>query len=553
VRALLRAWRVNPALERWQDPLLLWLAAAIGGTAMACVTGTAVLWAAGVQAERAGHGMVRALLDADGHPIFHWPLLVFIACWSANWASGIALVLPSMGLLKRATRRHLARRLRELFLFTLVLVGWAIAAFLPLPWQASLPLCLMGLALVTWSAMRFGAAVASLFPLTLALIASAAFISGHGPLRARPDDPVAALWTFILVISVIGMLIASLLAERDAAHRRQAVSENRYRVLFEASPRPQWVYDLETLRILMVNEAALRLYGYSRSEFANLSVRALDTEAASEATRPQHFSTSWDEGERQHLKQDGRIIQVELHPEPVEFDGRPARLVFCDDLSDRNRLRGALLNASDRAERQLGRELHDGLGQDLVAMSLIARAECVRLNKGGAPAPQTLALIESIALRAVENCRGIARGLSALAESGGDLYAALQRLPDRFRHDGPPIITVTIDAGAPLALAEGVQDHIFRIAQEALTNAVKHAMADRIDLMLRVEETCVRLTVHDDGIGLPPDLASNIGLGRASMRHRASAIGATLYLTNSIGRGTDVLLECPQCAGAAQP
>jgi len=86
-------------------------------------------------------------------------------------------------------------------------------------------------------------------------------------------------------------------------------------------------------------------------------------------------ATETDEGEHRHRARNGTIIEVELHAELIEFDGRPARLVFSDDLTDRNRMRGALLDAADRAERQLGRELHDGLGQDLVALSLIARAE----------------------------------------------------------------------------------------------------------------------------------------------------------------------------------
>ncbi|MGC1521018.1 MAG: ATP-binding protein [Steroidobacteraceae bacterium] len=552
VCALLGVWRVNPALERWQDPLLLWLAAAIGATAMSCVAATAVLAAAGFQVDRAGHGLARALLDANGHPIFRWPLLVFAACWSANWTSGIALVVPALRLLNGATWKTLRRRFREMLVMTLILVGWAIAALLPLPWFASLPLCLVALVLVTWSAIRFGAAVASLIPLALALIESAAFIAGRGPLQARPQDAIWAVWTFILIISLLGMLITSLLAERDAAHRRQAVSEVRYRVLFESSPRPLWVYDPTNLRILMVNEAAVRLYGYSREEFSALGVRHLDAREALSTTGPLGLATDPDEGEHRHRTRSGAIIEVELHSELIEFDDRPARLVFSNDLTDRNRLRGALLDAADHAERQLGRELHDGLGQDLVALSLIARAETDRVSKGGAPELKALALIESVALRAVENCRGIAGGLSALTETGGDLYAALRRLPVRFRHDGPPAITVTTEGDAPLALPEGAQDHIFRVAQEALTNAVKHSGARRIDVFLGVTQAAIKLTVRDDGIGLLPSSAQSGGLGRASMRHRASAIGARLSVSSAIGGGTEVRLDCPQHAKARE-
>jgi PAS domain S-box-containing protein len=344
------------------------------------------------------------------------------------------------------------------------------------------------------------------------------------------------------------MLITSLLAERDAAYRRQALSELRYRVLFDSSPRPLWVDDPASLRILMVNDAAVRLYGYSREEFTRLNVWALDAGSGVSTTQPHMTAPQPDKGERRHRTRSGAILEVELHVEFIEFDGRPARLVFSDDMTDRNRLRGALLDAADHAERQLGRELHDGLGQDLVALSLIARAETDRIRRGGAPKVESLALIESLALRAVKNCRGITRGLSALTETGGDLYGALRRLPDRFRHAGPPLIRVTIEEHAPLRLPESAQDHIFRIAQEALTNAVKHAAAGGVEIGLRATDAAVRLTVRDDGIGLPPGEAQKGGLGLASMRHRASAIGGLLSISSRIGGGTEVRLDCPQGA-----
>jgi len=152
---------------------------------------------------------------------------------------------------------------------------------------------------------------------------------------------------------------------------------------------------------------------------------------------PNMAATETDEGEHRHRARNGTIIEVELHAELIEFDGRPARLVFSDDLTDRNRMRGALLDAADRAERQLGRELHDGLGQDLVALSLIARAETDRMKRGGAPELDSLALIESLALRAVKNCRGITRGLSALTETGGICTARCAGCPTGFGTKGP--------------------------------------------------------------------------------------------------------------------
>lgn len=543
---LLRAWRVNVSIERWQDPLLLWFAAALGATVMAGVAGTAVIAAAGMQAQRVGPGLLRNFVDAQGRPIYGMPLFWLIACWWANWTSGVALVVPVVQQLNRATWRSLAHRPLDLLVVALSLVGWGFAAFAPLPWVASLPLCLVALVLVAWAAIRFGSSGASFIPLVLALIETVAFITGRGPLQARPQEAIVAVWTFVTIVALLGMLITSLLAERNTAARRQGASEARYRVLFEASPRALWVHDQASQRILMVNDAAVKIYGYDRAQFQDLLVRDLEADDASAWRQIDGVPAQQDEGDHRHRTRSGEIIEVELHAEPIEFDGRPARLVFSDDVTDRNRLRGALLDAADEAERQLGRELHDGLCQDLVALSLIAHSEKARLKNGGTPDPKGLDLIESVALQAIENCRAIARGLSALAETGGDLRDALRRLPNRFRHQGPPIITATIRGEAPLALPEGARDHIFRVAQEALTNAVKHANAQRIEIVLEVSEKAVILTVRDDGRGLPHESPPNGGLGRASMRHRAAAIGAQLYVSGVRGGGTEVRLECPQ-------
>jgi signal transduction histidine kinase len=110
----------------------------------------------------------------------------------------------------------------------------------------------------------------------------------------------------------------------------------------------------------------------------------------------------------------------------------------------------------------------------------------------------------------------------------------------------PPRNGYSPESDARLALPESAQDHIFRIAQEALTNALKHSGAGHIDILLRVTEAAIKLTVRDDGIGLPSSSAYDGGLGRASMRHRASAIGALLSVSSTIGGGTEVRLDCPQ-------
>lgn len=546
MRALLRIWRVNLSLDRWHDPLLLWLAAACGAVVLASVASTIVLLAAGLQPQRLGPGVARAMIDAHGVPIISKPLLRLAACWWANWTSGVALVVPTLRLLNRANWPALGHRLRELILIALSLVAWGIGDFAPLPWVACVPLSIFALALVTWSAIRFGGSLAALIPLALALISSAAFIEDRGPLHGQPDEAILFVWTFITVVSVLAMLITSLLAERDAAARRQAASEARYRALFELNPQPLWVHDPKTLHILMVNEAAVQHYGYTREQFSELRVPDLEAHDVPELKAGSAAEAAFDGREHLCRTRDGTLINVELRAEPIEFDGRQLALVYSYDVTDRNRLRSAYLDASDLAARRLGHDLHDGLGQELVALSLMISAERTRVERGEVPSIETLDQIDDVAKRAVIACRTIAHGLSALAETGGHLPGALQKLVERFGGDGAPAISVVIENEAALALSQAARDHVYRIAQEALANVVKHARARHVDLRLIVTPASVVLTMRDDGVGLSQDSLNSSGLGLVSMRHRASAIGARLTVTSLPGGGTEVRLDCPQ-------
>ena len=348
------------------------------------------------------------------------------------------------------------------------------------------------------------------------------------------------------MIAVLGQLITALLAERNTAARRQAASEARYRALFDSNPQPLWVQDPATLRILMANDAAVRHYGYTRQEFTGLL--ATDLEAHDEPGNEDR--TLSDPNERMHLTRDGTLMTVELHSHPIEFDDRDAELMFSYDVTDRNRLRSALIYATDRAARKLGQELHDGLGQELVGLSLITRSQSARVGLGEAPDAGVLGMIDNIAQRAVLACRNIAHGLSALTDTGGNLAGALEKLPERFATEGGPAIRVVARNEVELTLPDAALDHIYRIAQEALANSLKHSRAGHVDIELDVTDTRADLTIRDDGVGLSRTAAQSRGLGLSSMRYRAAAIGARLYMVSTVGGGTEVRLECPQGVAA---
>jgi len=149
------------------------------------------------------------------------------------------------------------------------------------------------------------------------------------------------------------------LVERQRAEASVRASERDYRLLFENNPNPMWVFDVETLRFLAVNDAAVRNYGYSSDEFLEMTIE--DIRPAAELDQLRAIVASSDPSQRdalslvgiwQHRRKDGTIIDVEVTSHSHQFDGRPARVVLALDVSERVRNEAAL-RASELRYREL--------------------------------------------------------------------------------------------------------------------------------------------------------------------------------------------------------
>lgn len=544
--ALLRRSRFNPAIERWRDPPVLWASAAIGGLCISSAYAASFLLTAWLDPANLRPAYAAITLDASGHVTLSNELFHLAIRWWVNVTSGVALLVPCIYGCTRAGRRQISAGRAELLAMSLIFAAWLII-YLTLGSPATRqPLALVALLLVAWSAIRFGPGPTSFTTLVITFTVTAGYLLSLGPVHMRTASTIVNVWTFILMIAVLGQLMTALLAERNTSARRQAASETRYRALFDSNPQPLWVQDPATRRILMANDAAVRHYGYTREEFTGLS--ATDLDAGGKANKEDGALSGVNE--HLHRTHAGALITVELRSHPIEFDGQDAELVFSYDVTDRNRLRSALINATDRAARTLGQELHDGLGQELVGLALITRSQSARIERGETPDADALGMMDHIAQRAVLACRNIAHGLSALTETGGNLAGALQKLPERFSAEGGPAISVVARNEAELLLPDDALDHVYRIAQEALSNALKHARARHVDIRLDVTNTHAVLTIRDDGVGLSRTAAPGSGLGLSSMRYRAAAIGGRLFVTSPAEGGTEVRLECPQHAAA---
>ncbi|HUO96212.1 MAG TPA: PAS domain-containing protein [Steroidobacteraceae bacterium] len=218
------------------------------------------------------------------------------------------------------------------------------------------------------------------------------------------------------------------------------------------------------------------------------------------------------------------------------------------DVTERRRLEAALHEATIHEQRRLGYDLHDGLGQELTGLSLLASSLARRHAADNPELAAQLGTLAEIAAHAIITCKNIARGLAPIDEARQGLAEALRRLAEDFPDPNDEVAIEFVATGAaPIGIPLEACNHLYRIAQEALANAVRHSGASTVRIELRSGPDLLRLRISDDGRGFVEGHEAP-GMGLRTIRHRALAIGGRLSIAPGRLGGTVVSCECPNRA-----
>jgi signal transduction histidine kinase len=229
---------------------------------------------------------------------------------------------------------------------------------------------------------------------------------------------------------------------------------------------------------------------------------------------------------------------IALHRE-MEERVRQRTVALTEEIAERERLEKAVLGITERERRAIGHDLHDGLSQHLTGTALVAQALGSRLASSSPQDSAEVKKIVGLIEQGIEQTRSLAKGL-LLAEIERDgLVSALQELATTARKQFRVDCEFTCDGAVSLDEG-GTATHLYRIAEEATRNAIRHGRASKVALGLSLEQGGVVLTVRDNGSGLPPPHARRQGLGMRIMAHRALMIGATLAAEAQAEGGTCV-------------
>ena len=525
---LLRRARFDPTFGRAQDVPIFIFATALG-MAVAPTVGVA--------------GFSLAGFPYPASAIVHW------SRWWSNVAAGVVMVGP---VLIAISRQGFVRFMERWLAGTAWIVGvgvcCAIIVWTPGPAGRSM-IIMFALLLVVVGSIRFGLVVSMLGSMAISFTTAAGFDFGFGLFGQFDELPGRlTLFTFGATLNAVSLLIAALLAERDAVGLERLQAERRYAHIFNGSPQAVWVHDPSTLRFLLVNDAALQLYGWQRGEFLAMTVCALAPAGEAAILPPASLHTTGSSTrvapfEARHVTRDGRVVEVDVWMRSIVLGGRAAALVFALDVSERRASGRALIDGLAAEQQRIAGEIHDGLGQELTGLSLSLRALATRAQRSSQPLATELDELAKLATHCIESSQRMVQGLSPLSDAGGNLEKALQGLARRASMSGTPV-RFRLRGTPPSAARGAASDHFYRIAQEAVQNALKHADATAIDIELWIDRSAVGLAVVDDGRGLPSGIL-HTGLGMRTMQFRASAIGGSLSIESPSGGGTAVRCEVP--------
>lgn len=350
--------------------------------------------------------------------------------------------------------------------------------------------------------------------------------------------------------------------ERLRAEAALRESEHRFRELAESVNQIFWVLDPNTDELFYVSPAWSRMIGVPASQLVRnrerwrMFIHPDDRERIDEEFQSKARHGEYDVIYRV-VRPDGVIRWIHDVAVAVrEETGAVRRIIgVAEDITDRRALEREIADAATHEQQRLSRDLHDSIGQELTGLSLMAAKLTQRLRRERASEAEAAATLVAGLQRTLQQVRRIARGLAPMSIETGGLSVALAQLAEQTRFAGTTDCVFHSDR--PVTLQDpGVAAHLYRIAQEAVSNAVKHAQATTITITLSAAGGICELTVEDDGVGLDERQLSPVdGMGMRMMRYRANLIGARFRAVRIDSGGTRIICQVPlgRQSAAARP
>jgi PAS domain S-box-containing protein len=374
----------------------------------------------------------------------------------------------------------------------------------------------------------------------------------HAPVPESERDREIA--TLRQELAATRQYLQSIIEEKQTANQ-EALFKNQQFVekLANTLPCLLYLYDLVEHRHLYTNGYCAAILGYPFAEAPGEQCPLV-----TESFHPHDLGRIRLARQRSLQARDGEVVQAEFRVRHASGDwrwfhswdtvfardeeGRPRQILgLAQDVTEQRYVEQEILEIIAREQRRTGQELHDTVGQELTGLGMMADALTQRLASRADGSKELAGKIRDGLERVHAQVRSLSRGLVPVQVDAEGLRAALEDLAARTSEQ--PGITCAFHCPQKVLVSEpDTATHLFRIAQEAVANALRHSQAHHIHIGLARDDGMVTLSVRDDGAGLPDNLERNQGLGMRLMQFRANLIGATISFGPAPGPGT--LVTC---------
>ena len=298
------------------------------------------------------------------------------------------------------------------------------------------------------------------------------------------------------------------------------------------------------------NAAAERIFGYSAREIVGRSSKVLLPpdrpnelrqllERVRRGERITHFETV-------RLRKDRKPLTLSMHVSPIR-NGRGQIVgasTIARDITAEREMETRIMEISEQERQNLGRDLHDGLGQHLGGIELLCRSLAWSLNKAKRAEARTAELLVTQVQEALEQTRSLARGLTPVMDKPNGLMVAMESLSTTVR--GLYRVRCLFRCDEPVLVHDHAMSvHLFRIAQESVANALRHGEARRVEMVLAQKGGQVVLQIRDNGKGLASEARESSGMGLRIMKYRASVLQGSIRWERATPRGVVVTCKAP--------
>lgn len=304
-------------------------------------------------------------------------------------------------------------------------------------------------------------------------------------------------------------------------------------------------------RIDSFNRAAEKMFGYAAAEVVGRNVSILMPSPDHER-HDSYLANYLRTGEAKIIgigrevvaqRKDGTRFPMDLSVGEVQLGDRRLFTALVCDITERRKLEQEVAAAAEQERARIGRELHDGLGQQLGGLLFLMNGLHRDLKDADSRQAEIARQLGDELTVAMRQARNLAHELYAIRATPDGLTQALESLAERVA-GAHGIACSFVGNRSLLVESQIVASHFYRIAQEAIHNALKHSGATRIDIELTCRDSVVALRVSDNGAGLPAQ-ATGRGLGLRTMEQRARLLGGEMVVQSRSEGGVEVTCTVP--------